>query len=319
MVGGTFGSDTPAASTHSDVAQSLLLAPGMRAHRIVGTVGLALGFVVSQASAQSVRRLAALDPAVAPAPTEARTEAPAPMQSTEASVPADQTSTVPPVPSAVASPEPVVAPPPAPPATPAPEASPVTFGFDAHRKDAATELRASSLPIRSQRKLELLGEIGWNSLAGVGATLTYNAHPHLAFDLGGGLSATGWKAGVRGRYNLLTGPFTPFVGAGLSLSSGLDGARISRSRNRSRDDDFDDFDPSRTGKYDVKRSEFAQAVLGFEFIHRHGFTMQAAAGYSWLLNRNNFTFVAGRRDDHLASAFFGSGPVVSTAFGYAFD
>ena len=59
--------------------------------------------------------------------------------------------------------------------------------------------------------------------------------------------------------------------------------------------------------------------IGFEFIHRHGFTMQVAAGYSWLLNKNNFTFVEGHRDDHLASALFGSGPVLSTAFGYAFD
>jgi len=163
----------------------------------------------------------------------------------------------------------------------------------------------------------LLGEVGWNSLAGFGLVLTYNAHPHVAFDLAGGLSLTGWKAGLRGRYNLLTGPFTPFVGAGLSMSSGADGARL--SAGHSNDNDFGHFDPNRDGKYNVKRSEFAQAVVGFEFIHRHGFTMQVAGGYSWLLNRNNYELVAGKPHDNMASAFFGSGPVLSTAFGYAFD
>lgn len=284
---------------------------------MVGSLGLAFGFVVSQANAQAVRRVAALDPAVAPVPTEARTEPPAAdTPATEATPPPSvEPSAMPAATPAAAPPAPTVTPPAALP----PQVSPITFGFDARAKDSPSRTSPSSLPIRSQRKLELLGEAGWNSLAGFGVTLTYNAHPHLAFDLGGGLSATGWKAGVRGRYNLLTGPFTPFVGAGLSLSSGLDDARVSRSRNRNRDDDFDQFDPSRSGRYDVKRSEFAQAVLGFEFIHRHGFTMQVAGGYSWLLNKSNFTFVEGRRDDSLASALFGSGPVVSTAFGYAFD
>jgi hypothetical protein len=103
------------------------------------------------------------------------------------------------------------------------------------------------------------------------------------------------------------------------MSAGMDGARLGGDRKRSDDDHDFEFDPSQEGKYDVKRSEFAQAVIGFEFIHRHGFTMQATAGYSWLLNRNNYTFIAGKRDDDLASTLFGSGPVVSTAFGYAFD
>ena len=290
----------------------------MRAQRIVGGLGLAFGFVVSQANAQGAERVAALDPAIAPAPTETRTEATTPTTpapATEAAAPSAEPDPAAAAPPAATSPAPVAVP--APPA-PAPEVAPVSFGFDSRHRDAA-EPRSSTLPIRSQRKLELLGDVGWNSLAGFGVMLTYNAHPHLAFDLAGGLAATGWKAGLRGRYNLLTGPFTPFVGAGLSMSSGLDDAQIGRSHKRSRDDNFDNFDPKDMGHYDVKRSEFAQAVLGFEFIHKHGFTMQVAGGYSWLLNRNNFTFVEGRRDDHLASAVFGSGPVISTAFGYAFD
>jgi hypothetical protein len=184
--------------------------------------------------------------------------------------------------------------------------------------DAPADPR-SSLPIRERRKLALLAELGWNGLAGFGLMLTYNAHPHLAFDLAGGFSTTGWKAGVRARYNLLTGPFTPFVGAGFSASTGLDGARVGRGDGRS-DPNDDNFDEREMGTYDVKASRFAQGVLGFEFIHHHGFTLQGSAGYSWLLNNHrNFTFVEGRRDDTAARIFFGSGPVISAAFGYAFN
>ena len=298
----------------------LALATGMRVHRLFGSLGLALGFVAAQAKAQTIERVAVLEPTITPAPTETATEpAPTPPSEivalpTDGAAPPSEAGTGPVAPPAAAAAP--VAPPPA--SRPAPAIAPVTFGFDSRAKDAP-QPNVSSLPIRSQRRLELLGDVGWNSLAGFGVMLTYNAHPHLAFDLAGGLSLTGWKAGLRGRYNLLTGPFTPFVGAGLSMSAGLDDAQISRDRRRTRDDDFDDFDPKDSGHYDVKRSEFAQAVLGFEFIHRHGFTMQVAGGYSWLLNRNNFTYVSGRRDDHLASIAFGSGPVISTAFGYAFD
>jgi hypothetical protein len=194
----------------------------------------------------------------------------------------------------------------------------LTLGSPGPRRDAVTA-PATQLPIRAQRKLALLGEVGWNSLGGWGLMMTYNAHPHVAFDLAGGFSLNGWKAGVRGRYNLFTGPFTPFLGAGLSTSTGWDGIRVGgKGRDRDDHDDFD-FDPTEEGKYDVKRSEFAQAVVGFEFIHRHGFTIQVSGGYSWLLTKDNATFVTGKRDDNLASALFGSGPVASLACGYAFD
>jgi hypothetical protein len=285
----------------------------MKVRHMLGGYVIAFGCLGSQAYAQTAERYAALDPAAvsAGAPPEPAASTVAPTAEPAAAT----TTTAEPAPATPASPAQ-----PLPTATaPLPAPAPLTLGASYQTQDAPAP-RASSLPIRAQRKLALLGEVGWNSLGGWGLVMTYNAHPHWALDLAGGLSMTGWKAGLRGRYNLLKGPFTPFVGAGLSLSSGWDGARLGGDRGRDRDgrDDFD-FDPSEEGKYDVKRSAFAQAVLGFEFIHRHGFTMQAAAGYSRLLNQNNYTFVTGQRDDDLASVLFGSGPVVSLAFGYAFD
>jgi hypothetical protein len=292
----------------------------MRVHRKVGGLVLALGLTASQAYAQAVERVAALQPAVSPPeatqpPVVPAAEAAAPTPPVQ-----DAGSSAAPVPMpAVAAPPP----PPSPPPPPTPEsvapARPLTLGLDARAKDSPAPPVASE-PIRSRRKLALLGEVGWNSLGGVGVMLTYNVHPHFALDLAGGVALSGWKAGLRGRYNLLTGPFTPFIGAGLSMSSGVEGARFGRDGDDSRDDhDYENFDPEREAKYDVRRSGYAQAVVGFELMHRHGFTWQVSGGYSWLLNRNNFTYLEGKRDDNLAKVLFGSGPVAAMAFGYAFD
>jgi hypothetical protein len=294
---------------------------GMKLEQVVGGFVVAFAFLTSRAHAQSAEPGAG-SPASAPAAAQGEVSAAPPASGAS---PESPSSLPPPATAGAAEPAPpTVAALPASPPTPAPPllnvpAAPLALGATGETRDAPAA-RASGEPIRAQRKLALLGEIGWNSLGGWGLLMTYNAHPHLALDLAGGFSMTGWKAGLRGRYNLLKGPFTPFIGAGLSLSSGWDGVRIGggRERDRSDRDDFD-FDPSEEAKYDVKRSAFAQAVVGFEFIHRHGFTMQATAGYSRLLNDDNYNFRVGKRDDDLASALFGSGPVVSLAFGYAFD
>ncbi len=171
-------------------------------------------------------------------------------------------------------------------------------------------------PIRAERKLALLGELGWNSLAGFGALLTYNAHPHLAFDLAGGFSLLGWKGGVRGRYNLLTSNFTPFIGVGFNATSGL-GEITSDPKN-----DPDPDPQSVPFTIDVKASYLVQYTLGIDFVHRRGFTMLGALGYAQLLNKNNFALVDGQLTDEerkVMNAFFKGGLVISVAFGYSFE
>jgi len=171
-------------------------------------------------------------------------------------------------------------------------------------------------PIRAQRKLVLTGEIGFNGLAGFGAVLTYNLNPHVALDLGGGLSILGWKAGVRGRYNFLAKPVTPFLGLGFNATSGLGELTIDPSQDPNGD-------PNRLPiTLNVRPSYLVQGVVGFDFIHKHGFTIVGCLGYARLLNHNNVEVVAGslKNDERRAiNFFFKSGAVVSLATGYAFD
>ena len=171
-------------------------------------------------------------------------------------------------------------------------------------------------PIRSRRKLALTGELGFNGLAGFGAVLTYNVNPHVALDLGGGLSVLGWKAGLRGRYNFMTTPLTPFIGAGFLATSGLGEFTIDPS-------DDPNGDPKRLPiTLNVEPSYFFQGVLGFDFIHKHGFTMVGCLGYARLLNHDNVQVLDGslKSDERQAiNFFFKSGAVVSLAAGYAFE
>jgi hypothetical protein len=171
-------------------------------------------------------------------------------------------------------------------------------------------------PIRARRKLALTGELGWNGLAGFGPVLTYHFHPHVSADLGAGLSVLGWKAGLRGRYNFLTAPFTPFVGVGFNATSGLGEVTSDPKNDPNGDPNREPF------TIDVKATYVVQGVVGFDFMHKGGFTLVGCLGYARVLNRNNFRVLAGTptADENQAfKVFFKSGPVISVATGYAWE
>jgi hypothetical protein len=181
----------------------------------------------------------------------------------------------------------------------------------------AAELAGRQLgPIRSRRRLALTGELGWNGLAGFGPVLTYHADPHVSLDLAAGVSLFGWKGGVRGRYNLLTSPFTPFVGVGFNATKGLGEVVLDP-------EDDPHGDPLRDPvTLDIKPSYLVQGTLGFDFIHRRGFTMIGAIGYAWLLNEDNVDIKEGTLTADEAQAIdviFKSGVVISIGLGYAFE
>jgi hypothetical protein len=172
------------------------------------------------------------------------------------------------------------------------------------------------VPLRAQRRLALLGELGWNGLAGFGAVLTYNAHPHVAFDLAGGFSLLGWKTGVRGRYNFLKGNMTPFVGVGFNATSGLGEFTSDPKDDPNADADAVPF------TLDVKASYLVQYVVGFDFLHKRGFNMVGTLGYAQLLNDNNLRLVDGkltRNEQRAVDVVFKGGLVLSLAAGYAFE
>jgi hypothetical protein len=73
---------------------------------------------------------------------------------------------------------------------------------------------------------------------------------------------------------------------------------------------------------EVRPSYLLQTVIGFDLIRRGGFTMQGAVGYAALLNHDTVRLVDGSltSDDRTAiDVFFKGGPVVSVAFGSAFE
>lgn len=173
---------------------------------------------------------------------------------------------------------------------------------------AAAALRPPP-PIRAQRRIALLGELGWNGLAGFGAIVTYHAHPHVSFDLGAGLAAVGGKLGLRARYNISKKPVTPFLGVGILGATGFDAP--------TRDIGPDDSEIN----IEIKPAAFLQAVAGIDWTSPSGFTLVGAAGYAWLLTGDNVVILTGEptKDEQDAlDAVFRSGVVISVAIGYSF-
>lgn len=240
-----------------------------------------------------------------------------------------------------------VAPPPAPPAVPLPqppESSPPsgegtivrsadTAGADAapdnqgpdtlpsleDEPDAARpapEKRAQAaamrppLPVRAERRIALLGEIGWNGLAGFGAIVAYHANPHVTVELGAGLAFVGGKLGLRGRYNFSQRPFTPFIGLGFMAATGYDAP--SRDLNAEDNSELN---------IELEPSAFTQAVVGVDWTSPGGFTLVGALGYAWLVSGENVVVLTGEPtadEEKGLDIVFGSGVVISIALGYSF-
>lgn len=171
--------------------------------------------------------------------------------------------------------------------------------------------RRSAQPVRAERRLAILGEVGWNSLAGFGPDLTFHVLPEFSIDLGAGLSLVGWKIGLRTRYNFLESPVTPFIGVGLLGASGFD----TPSQNITANDSNSELNVK------IHPSAFLQSVVGIDWTSPGGFTMVSALGYAWLLTGDNVEVVTGTptRDERRAfDVIFRSSVVVSFAFGYSF-
>lgn len=165
-------------------------------------------------------------------------------------------------------------------------------------------------PVRKLQRLSILGEWGWNSLVGMGPELAFHTHPNLTLEGGAGLSFAGWKAGARGRVNLVQRDLTPFIGVGLIHTFGIDLLEISDSQ-----------DPTNvTSVVSVRPSNFVQGVVGLDWIDRNSFNLVTSVGYAWLLGGSNVEVLSGQLDPDEGRAMdvvFGSGIVISLAMGYS--
>jgi len=175
-------------------------------------------------------------------------------------------------------------------------------------------VRQPTGPIRAQRRLVLLGEVGWNGIAGFGPNLTFRAHPNVSVDLGAGLSLVGWKVGLRARYLLLKGPVTPFIGAGLMAASGFGSEPIELTNK--------DEEPNRVPlNVKIKPSQWFQGVAGVDWVAGNGFTLIGSAGWASVLSGDPVEVVTGtptHEEEHALTALFRSSIVATIALGYSF-
>jgi hypothetical protein len=172
-----------------------------------------------------------------------------------------------------------------------------------------TDKPDSSEPIRTRRRFIIAGELGWNSLAGMGVNATYHPIPLLALELGAGLSAVGIKGGVRVRVNLLQSLWTPTLGVGFMYGSGLGGEEIKTAED----------DDGKTAKYRVLGSPYLQLVGGVNYTSSRGIVLMTTVGWAFLLRGHNVKYVEGPTklvED--AEPFFGGGLVLASSLGYAF-
>ena len=141
----------------------------------------------------------------------------------------------------------------------------------------------------------------------MGVNFSYHPEPHFAIDTGLGLSLTGWRAGLRLRANLLTGEWTPFLGAGVSIASGFGDQAV---EVESQGDKV---------KLLVHTSPFVQLGGGVNYTGSEGFVFMATTGYSILTRKSNTEYVSGSTDAYQdVKPIYGGGLIVSVAFGYAF-
>ncbi len=189
--------------------------------------------------------------------------------------------------------------------------APKTPVLSAPRVEVLSRAAPRKLPIRAERRLALIGETGWNSLAGFGPNLIFHAHPRLSFELGVGLGLIGGKIGLRARYNFLDGAVTPFIGVGLIGGSGFDEptGEISSAEEGS---DLN---------IKLRPSTFLQTVIGIDWTRGNGFTLVSALGYAWMLSEDNVEILTGvptREERRAFDALFRSSIVISIGLGYSF-
>ncbi len=177
-----------------------------------------------------------------------------------------------------------------------------------------TRARLPLGPIRAQRRLALLGELGWNGIAGFGPNLTFRLHPNVSIDLGAGLSLLGWKVGLRGRYLLLKGPVTPFIGVGVMTAGGF-GSEPIEINNK-------DDDPNRVPlNIKIKPLLWLQSVAGVDWVASSGFTLIGAAGWASVLSHDPVEVVTGtptHDEEQALDIAFRSSIVATIALGYSF-
>ena len=118
--------------------------------------------------------------------------------------------------------------------------------------------------LRHQRRWAISGELGVNGLSSlIGPVFTWYAAPNIPLDLGTGLSAVGWRPGLRARYLFSQGKTAWFAGLGFKYGLGTAGAEAK----------VQDPDTKQDIKFKLEPSPFADVSMGMEFLANNGFLL----------------------------------------------
>lgn len=177
----------------------------------------------------------------------------------------------------------------------------------------AQETEPANPSLRTPRSFALSGEVGANSLSSIiGPVFTWMAHPHMPLDFGLGLSATGFRPGIRARYLLTDGKLAPFVSGGFKYGLGTSEAEITVKNN------------DEEQKLEVKAdpSPFIDLGVGLDYQAHNGFLFMAHIGYSLLLGGTNWEVTgdeaATSKSEEVLDMLYGSGVQLAVSFGKSF-
>ncbi len=172
------------------------------------------------------------------------------------------------------------------------------------------KFKETDFPIRMRRTLGINANLGWNGLTGIGLAMQYYVVPKFALDAGAGISSTGYKFGIRGRYIFLKKKFSPFAGGGFIYSTGSLDQAIT----------LEDITTGNDITFKILPSRFLQFVVGGDLVTGGGFFLMFDLGYAWLLN-GNMNIISGNPSPDMSRVFriaYGSGIVFEVSIGYIF-
>jgi hypothetical protein len=169
----------------------------------------------------------------------------------------------------------------------------------------------SKLAVRELRRSAVTGNIGWNSLTGVGISYNQFIGKKFEIDAGIGLASTGVKIGIRANYLFLDNNFTPLVSGGFLYGFGSNGQAV----------EYENINTGNTFTYTVSASPYAQLAFGIEYLSDKGFIIKALTGYAILTTTENYQIVSGYPTSEEYDAMdivLGSGISMEVSIGYAF-
>ncbi len=184
------------------------------------------------------------------------------------------------------------------------------FFFIGRISFAQQKFGVMDIPVRMTHTFGLSGNLCWNSLTGFGIAMQYYLVPKVALDGGVGISSTGYKFGIRGRYIFLKKNFSPFAGSGFIYSTGSFDQILT----------IEDIGTGNDITFKLLPSRFLQFVVGGDLVTNGGFFLLFDLGYAYLLN-NNIDIVTGTTTQEmkrLMRIVYGSGIVFEVSIGYVF-